>query len=135
MIELMQLNCIFIKIFVIHGLPYFVSGINVHNHLKNNIMKFVKFSVLALSLGIFVASCGNGSGDAAKTDSTSSSATTTSATPPPAAPADTMTAAPAKPADTTAAAPAAAPAADKKMDSKTTETKTTTKTTEKTKTK
>ena len=32
-------------------------------------MKFVKFSVFALTMGIFATSCGNGNGEAAKTDS------------------------------------------------------------------
>ncbi len=91
-------------------------------------MKFVKLSIVALSMSLFVVSCGSGSGDAPKVDSSASSSatTTTTTTPPPAAPVDTMNAGAAKPADT--AKPAAAPAS-------TTETKTTTKTTEKTKTK
>ena len=56
-------------------------------------MKLVKLSVFALTMGLFVASCGNGS-EAAKT-------------------ADTMNAGAAKPADA-----AAAPAADAKKDEK-----------------
>ncbi len=52
-------------------------------------MKFVKLSVLALSLGMFIASCGNGSSEAPKTDTTAAQ---------PAAPAPAM--------DTTKAAPA-----------------------------
>lgn len=62
-------------------------------------MKFVKLSIIALSLGLFVASCGSGNGENKPTDSTA--ATT--------APAhvDTTTAPPAKPADsTTTASPA-----------------------------
>lgn len=74
-------------------------------------MKFVKLSVLALSMGLFVASCGNGSGEAAKTDTAAKAAEAPKAAEP--APA----AAPA--ADTTkAAAPAAAPAADAKKEEK-----------------
>lgn len=65
-------------------------------------MKFVKLSVLALSMGLFAASCGNSSSESTKTnDTTAVMATTAPATPPPAASpatADTM----AKPADTTA---------------------------------
>jgi len=56
-------------------------------------MKFVKLSVLALSLGMFIASCGNGSSEAPKTD-------TTAAQPAAPAMADTTKAAPAM-ADTT----------------------------------
>lgn len=69
-------------------------------------MKFVKLSIFALTMGLFIASCGNGENkEAATTDSTAM------------APAPAPEAAPAAaPADTTAA-PAAAPAADTaKMD-------------------
>ena len=85
-----------------------------HRHVQKRhvifgtIMKFLKLSILALSLGIFMASCGGGE----TTTTEEASATTTTVTetaPPPAAPADTAVAGPAKPADS-AAAPAAAPA-------------------------
>ncbi len=88
-------------------------------------MKFVKFSVFALSMAIVVASCGNGAGEAPKTDS--AAATTAPAaetTPPPAAaPVDTTNAGAAK-MDT------AAKAGETKMEkkeTKTTETKMETK--------
>ena len=61
-------------------------------------MKLVKLSFFALGMGLFVASCSGGKGDAAKTDSTTTTTTTTESTPPPAA-TDTMTAGAAKPAD------------------------------------
>ena len=78
-------------------------------------MKFAKLSIVALSLGVFVASCGNG-GDAAKAaaDSAANAATATPVAAPPVAtppPADTLNAGAAKPADT---AKAAAPAAEAK---------------------
>ena len=64
-------------------------------------MKLVKLSIFALTMGLFVASCGNG-GEAAKTAATT-------------APVDTMNAGAAKPAE----APATAESKmDKKMDSK-----------------
>jgi len=71
-------------------------------------MKLVKLSIIALSLGLFVTSCGGGSGETKTPDSTATQ-TAPPATPPPAA-----TPAP----DTTKAA--AAPAADttKKADDK-----------------
>ncbi len=96
------------KIFLNCGLLFFQSGINVHNHLKKQKMKFVKFSVFALTMGLFVASCGGG-GETKTTDSTASATTTTMQAAPAPAPAtaDTMTAGAAKPADT--AKPAAAP--------------------------
>lgn len=61
-------------------------------------MKFVKLSIIAITLGLFVTSCGSGSGETTKTDSTS--ATTAAPVEAPAKP-DTLNAAPAKPADTT----------------------------------
>jgi hypothetical protein len=82
------------KIYLTSGLPFFKWRINMHNHLKTKIMKFVKLSVLALSLGLFVASCGNSSETTTTTDSTTTTAPVAEPTP---APADTMTAAPAKP--------------------------------------
>jgi len=90
------------NIFSTGGLPFFKQGINLHNHLKTKIMKLVKLSVFALTLGLFVASCGSGSGEAANTDTMAAPAPEAApeaapATPPPA---DTA-AAPA--ADTTAA--------------------------------
>lgn len=72
-------------------------------------MKFVKLSVLALSMGLFVASCGNGSTEAPKTDSAAMAAPAPEAAPAPAATADTAkkdSAAMAAPATT---APAAEP--------------------------
>ena len=72
-------------------------------------MKLVKLSVFALTMGLFVASCGNG-GDAAKsaTDSAAAAATAAPATPAPApATTETMTAGPAKPDSAATAAPAA----------------------------
>ena len=64
-------------------------------------MKFVKFSVLALSLGLFVASCGNGGSEA------EAPATAVEAAPP----AETTPAETTPPATDSAAAPAtAAPA-------------------------
>ncbi len=73
-------------------------------------MKLVKLSVLALAMGLFVASCGNGNGDAPKTDTATPPPAAPPATPPPA---DTT----AKPADTTKPADAAKPA-DVKMEEK-----------------
>ncbi len=61
-------------------------------------MKLVKLSVFALTLGLFVASCGSGSGEAATTD--------TVAAPAPEAAPEAAPATP-PPADTAAAAPAA----------------------------
>ena len=62
-------------------------------------MKFVKFGILALTLGLFVASCGNN-------ESTEETTTTDTATMAPEAttpaPVDTMTAAPATAADSMA---------------------------------
>jgi len=62
-------------------------------------MKFVKLSIFALSMGLFVASCG----DSANDESTETVDSTTMMAPEPAAPApmDTTTA---MPADTSAAA-------------------------------
>ncbi|WP_276133033.1 hypothetical protein [Polluticoccus soli] len=54
-------------------------------------MKFVKFSILALALGVFVASCGN-SETTEETTTTDTATMMPEATP---APVDTMTAAPA----------------------------------------
>ncbi len=103
------------KYFLTDGLPFFISGINWHNKLKNIVMKFVKLSVLALSMGLFVASCGNGGGEAPKTDSAATAAPAPAPAPAPAAaPADTMNAGAAKPADTSKMAPAA----DSKMEKK-----------------
>lgn len=67
-------------------------------------MKFIKLSIFALTMGLFVASCGNGENTTETTDSTVTE-TPVAETPAPEAtpaPADTMTAAPAD----TAAAPA-----------------------------
>ena len=77
-------------------------------------MKFVKLSIFALTMGLFIASCGNGENkEAAKTD-TAATAPAPEATPaaaPAATPADTTTAAAATPAaDTAKKAEAAAPA-------------------------
>lgn len=74
-------------------------------------MKFVKLSVLALSLGLFVASCGNKTeGEATPaTDSSAMAPATEAAAPAPAAAPDSMNAGPAKD-SAAAAAPAAAPA-------------------------
>ncbi len=78
-------------------------------------MKFVKFGIFALSMSLFIASCGGSSTtDSTKTDSTS---TTTA---PAAAPAPAATPAP----DTTHPA---AMDTTKKMETKTTETKMETK--------
>ena len=68
-------------------------------------MKLVKLSVFALSMGLLVASCGNGKSEASKTDTTTTTTTTTTAPAPEAAPAttapvDTMNAGAAKPAET-----------------------------------
>ena len=49
-------------------------------------MKFVKLSILTLTLGFFVASCGNGGGEADKKTDTATAAPA----PPPAAPAPAM---------------------------------------------
>jgi len=87
------------NIFQNNGLPFSNKGINMHNQLKNVFMKFAKLSVIALSMGLFLTSCGNGSTEAAKTDSTTTTTSTVTATPPPATP-DTMAAGAAKP-DTT----------------------------------
>jgi hypothetical protein len=112
------------KIFLTGGLPFSISGINLHNQLKNKSMKLVKLSVVALSLGLFVASCGNG-GDAAKTNvdsmnaATSTSMTTTTAPATP-APADTIAAGAAKP---DSAAAAAASKTTTTTETKSTETK------------
>ena len=61
-------------------------------------MKLVKLSIVAITLGLFVTSCGSGNAEAPKTDS--ASATTAAQVAAPAKP-DTLNAAPAKPADTT----------------------------------
>ncbi|MCD6063750.1 MAG: hypothetical protein K0R82_1661 [Flavipsychrobacter sp.] len=53
-------------------------------------MKFVKFSILALAMGVFVASCGNTTEE--ETTTTDTATMMPEATP---APVDTMTAAPA----------------------------------------
>ena len=73
-------------------------------------MKFVKFSVLALSLGLFVASCGNGGSEATETPATTEAVAPEATTTPEAAPATTTTdsAAAAAPATATEAAPAPA---------------------------
>lgn len=94
------------------GLPFSKLGINQYNNQKTKNMKFVKFSVLALSLGLFVASCGNGGGEAAHTDSAATAAPAEAA---PATPAPATTDSAAKPADSAAtAAPATAPATEAK---------------------
>lgn len=69
-------------------------------------MKFVKLSIFALTMGLFIASCGNNEAEAPQEDTTAAPAVV-EPTPAP-APADTTAAAPA--ADTAAAA-APAPAA------------------------
>ena len=71
-------------------------------------MKFVKLSVLALSMGLFVASCGNGAGEAAKTDTVAAAPAPAAEPTPAAAPVDTAKH------DTAAAAPAAAPKMEEK---------------------
>ncbi|MBS1584998.1 MAG: hypothetical protein JSS82_05570 [Bacteroidetes bacterium] len=69
--------------------------------IKKIIMKFVKLSIVAMALGLFVTSCGNNESETKTTDST---ATTAAPAPAPApAPADTAM----KAADTMKAAPAA----------------------------
>ncbi|HYD20176.1 MAG TPA: hypothetical protein VEB40_01775 [Flavipsychrobacter sp.] len=69
-------------------------------------MKFVKLSIFALTMGLFIASCGNSeSTEGTTTDSVVTEAPAADMEPAPApAPADTMTAAPAD----SAAAPAPA---------------------------
>ena len=57
-------------------------------------MKFVKFGIFALSMGLFIASCG----DSANNESETVDSTTIMTTPEPIAPMDTTTA---MPADTT----------------------------------
>ena len=63
-------------------------------------MKFVKLSIVALTLGVFVTSCGGGEGTKPNADSAANAATAAPAAPttPTAAPApvDTMKAGPAK---------------------------------------
>jgi hypothetical protein len=87
------------------GLPFFQSGINLHNHLKTKVMKLVKLSVFALTMGLFVASCGSGSGEATTETPAATEAPAAEATPAPeAAPA------PAPATDSAAAATPAAPA-------------------------
>lgn len=66
-------------------------------------MKFVKLSIFALTMGLFIASCGNNEAEAPAED-TAAMAAPVEPTPAPAA--DTTAAAPA--ADTAAAAPAPA---------------------------
>jgi len=68
-------------------------------------MKFVKLSIFALSMGLFVASCGDNATEET-TETTDSTMMTTPAPEPEAAPMDTTTAAPAD----SAAAPEATPA-------------------------
>ncbi len=84
---------------------------------KQSFMKLVKLSVFALTMGLFLASCGNG-GEAAKT-ATDSAAAAPAPAPEAPKPVDTMNAGAAKPADA-AAAPAAdaAKPAEGKMDAK-----------------
>ena len=83
----------------------------MHNQLKTDNMKLVKLSMLALTMSLFVVSCGGGEGEKPAADTV---AATPAAEPTPApapAPADTT----AKPAtDTAKAAPAAAPATETK---------------------
>jgi|GEM_PF-948809 Predicted solute binding protein len=79
------------------GLPFSASGINVKQSLKQTIMKFVKLSIFALTMGLFVASCG---GNTETTTETTTDSTTVVTPEPAPAPVDT-TAAPA--ADTTTA--------------------------------
>jgi hypothetical protein len=108
------LQNIFLKKVSKSGLPFFKGGINLHNNqkLKQKIMKFVKLSVLALSMGLFVASCGNSSSEATEAPATTETAPAAEATPAPeaapAAPAadSANAAAPAAPAEAAPAAPA-----------------------------
>jgi multisubunit Na+/H+ antiporter MnhC subunit len=78
----------------------------MHNHLKNVIMKFVKLSIVALSLGLFVTSCGSSETKTETPATTEATTTEAVAAPAPAATPDTMTAAPAKPDTAKATAPA-----------------------------
>jgi hypothetical protein len=83
----------FLKKFIKPGLPFSVLGIN-EKQLKIKVMKFVKFSIFALTMGLFVASCGNSSSE----ETTVTDTTATMAAPAPApvdsaamvAPVDTM---------------------------------------------
>ncbi len=61
-------------------------------------MKFVKLSIVALTLGVFVTSCGGGEGTKPATDSAAAAttATTTTTTTAPAPAVDTQKAGPAK---------------------------------------
>jgi uncharacterized membrane protein len=100
---------IYLKICKNRGLPFLQSRINLHNHLKTKVMKLVKLSVFALTMGLFVASCGSSSNEAATETPATTEAPAAEAAPAPApeaAPATTDSAAAATP----AAAPAAAPA-------------------------
>ena len=87
-------------------------SINVHNQLKTENMKLVKLSMLALTMSLFVVSCGGGEGEKPAADTVAAAPATPTAEPTPApTPADTT----AKPAtDTAKAAPAAAPATETK---------------------
>lgn len=70
-------------------------------------MKLVKLSIVALSMGLFLASCG-GNTEATETPAADTAAVTEAPAVEPAAPAATDSTAAAAPADTTAAAPAPA---------------------------
>jgi hypothetical protein len=86
----------YLKIFSHRGLPFSETGINVHNQLKNGIMKFVKLSIVALCLGVFVTSCGD-SKPADTSATTTTMATTETVAPATSAPkVDTPTAPAAK---------------------------------------
>lgn len=52
-------------------------------------MKFVKISILALTLGMFIASCGNGGGEATNKDTAAAPPATPTATTPTPTTADT----------------------------------------------
>lgn len=55
------------------GLPFFNSGINGKQTKKQTTMKLVKFGIIALTLGLFAASCNNET----TTDETTTMDTTT----------------------------------------------------------
>jgi len=69
-------------------------------------MKFVKLSVLALSLGLFVASCGGNNAETPKTDSVAAPVQAEATTPAQPTTTDTTTAPPAKTDSAATTAPA-----------------------------
>ncbi len=85
------------KFFQKPGLPFSQFRINVKQLKNKTVMKFVKLSIFALTMGLFIASCGNGEGN---------KEADTTATAPAVAPADTMatTPTPAQAMDTAKAA-------------------------------